>query len=443
VVLGDAKTTGINPVARKTMGCDFPTRFGLRNTMTEPPRKRRALTNVGGRIDTEGDAPDARLLAEALDVPPSTDDDADPSRVHVHGFHTYPARMHPITAARLVRAFVPSGARVLDPFCGSGTVLVEALIQGRIPFGTDLNPLAVRLARCKSRPRDGAELEHLVAQAKLCAASADERRKAKAGASRRFPPEDVEIFEPHVLLELDSLRAKLETLRNDPAQPDLMLVLSAILVKLSKKRGDTSTGVGGRRTAPGFPSRIFVQKTEELARSFAALRMLLPTPAPKPAFVEQDNATELKTLPLGNMAAIITSPPYAATYDYISHHSVRLRWLGLNASALAHGEIGARSTYQRIPPQNAGVAWSRELGKFLVAAGRFLAKDGPLVLLMADSAVGDVALRADEIVASTARDCGFFPAARASQIRPHFHGPTMAAFRARPRAEHAILLRKI
>ena len=41
----------------------------------------------------------------------------DPDRVHVHGFHTYPARMHPQTAARLVRALSGEGATVLDPFC--------------------------------------------------------------------------------------------------------------------------------------------------------------------------------------------------------------------------------------------------------------------------------------------------------------------------------------
>jgi hypothetical protein len=40
------------------------------------------------------------------------------------------------------------------------------------------------------------------------------------------------------------------------------------------------------------------------------------------------------------------------------------------------------------------------------------------------------------------RACGFIPVARASQERPHFHGPTMAAFSDRPRAEHAILLRR-
>jgi hypothetical protein len=66
-----------------------------------------------------------------------------------------------------------------------------------------------------------------------------------------------------------------------------------------------------------------------------------------------------------------------------------------------------------------------------------------MILVMADSAVGSIPLRADDIVAETARDCGFVPAARASQDRPHFHGPTAAAFRDRPRAEHALLLRRV
>ncbi|MFO0824734.1 MAG: DNA methyltransferase [Gemmataceae bacterium] len=336
------------------------------------PRKRRALTNVGGKIDTEGDAAEAQALARAIDVPPSTDDESDPSRVHVHGFHTYPARMHPTTAARLVQSFTRPGGRVLDPFCGSGTVLVEAMILGRVPFGTDLNPLAVRLARCKTRPREQAELTQLVEKARECATHAEERRKAKAGATRRFPPEDMQLFEPHVLLELDSLRAKIEMLKVEPSQPDLQLVLSAVLVKLSKKRGDTSAAVAGRRTAPGFASRLFVQKTEELARDLAALRSLLPTPAPPPAFVAQDNATELRTLPPAPMDGVITSPPYAATYDYLSHHALRLRWLGLNAAPLAKGELGSRSKYQRIAPPAAAAEWSRELSRFFGAVGKVL-----------------------------------------------------------------------
>jgi len=168
-----------------------------------------------------GDADDAALLSAALDVPPSEDEkDDDPARAHVHGFHTYPARMHPETASRLVRAFVPERGVVLDPFCGSGTVLVEAMIAGRKAIGTDLNPLAVRLARCKTRPRSPRELTVLVDHARELAAFADERRKARAGATRRFLQEDMDLFEPHVLLELDSLRAALERLTEPAARAD-------------------------------------------------------------------------------------------------------------------------------------------------------------------------------------------------------------------------------
>jgi hypothetical protein len=399
------------------------------------------LTNVGGSISTEGDKADAERLAHALSVPPSTDDDNDPARSHVHGFHTYPARMHPTTAGRLVAAIAPNGGRVLDPFCGSGTVLVEAMVAGRHAIGTDLNPLAVRLAACKTHVRPSAELERLRARAAECAAAADARRKAKAGASRRFPQKDVALFEPHVLLELDSLRVGIEALRDDPARPDLELVLSAVLVKLSRKPGDTSAGVAKKRTAAGFASRLFVQKADDLAARLAALNRLLPKPPPS-VTVLQDDATELKHLPSEPIDAIITSPPYAATYDYLAHHELRLRWLGLDASPLARGEIGSRSAYSRLKPGAARAAWAKELERFGRAAARVLPANGPLVVVMADSAVGDVALRADEIVAEAGRACGLVPTARASQSRPHFHGPTAKAFRTRPRAEHALLLRK-
>jgi hypothetical protein len=84
--------------------------------MTDSHRRRRSLTHVGGAIETAGDSADAKALAYALEVPVSlgtdfgepkgktsgpTEPDTDPARAHVHGFHTYPARMHPLTAARL------------------------------------------------------------------------------------------------------------------------------------------------------------------------------------------------------------------------------------------------------------------------------------------------------------------------------------------------------
>jgi DNA modification methylase len=69
---------------------------------------------------------------------------------HVHGLHPYPARMIPQIAHRLIREWSDEGDTVLDPFCGSGTVLVEALLQNRNAVGVDINPLAYLIAKVKT-----------------------------------------------------------------------------------------------------------------------------------------------------------------------------------------------------------------------------------------------------------------------------------------------------
>ncbi len=413
-------------------------------------KRRRSLTHVGGAVETLG-APDvAAALAQALEVSgapePSGKGDAaadDPDRDHVHGFHTYPARMHPATAARLVRAVSDGSATLLDPFCGSGTVLVEAMIAGRRASGVDLNPLAVRLARVKTSPGDPLSRPQITAAARDVAAFADERRERRAGATRRYPAEDVASFEPHVLLELDSLRAGIAERGRDDAyvREALELVLSSILLKISRRASDTSEHMATRRIAAGYPARLFIRKAAELVRRLATLSALLPPGVPA-ATVALDDAARLRAVDASSVDAIVTSPPYASTYDYIAHHALRMRWLGLDPSGLLTGEMGARRQYARLDPGAARERWTRDLATAFRAMSRVCRKGARVAVVLADSAVGDEALRADAIVAAVAPGAGFTLLARASQQRPYFHGPTARAFRDAPRAEHAIALEK-
>lgn len=412
--------------------------------MSEPIQRRRALSNVGGEVETSGDREAAAILAHAIDVAPSQDEDAE-DRAHVHGFHSYPAKAHPVTARRLIEELSPEGGVVLDPFCGSGTVLVEAMLAGRSTIGSDLNPIAVMLSRAKTFPHDKAKTEALVDAARSAADFAGQRRKAKAGATRRLPQEDVSSFAPHVLLELDGLRAGIEKAPPE-TRPDLGLVLSSILVKLSAKKGDTTEEQIAKRVAAGYPSKLFIRKAEDLARRFDELYALLPSPPPR-ARVYEDDANVLAKVDDASIDAIITSPPYVATYDYLSHHEMRLRWLGLDARKLARGEMGARRNYVKLDGHAAHASWEGELEKLFRSLARVLVRDGALVLLIADSAQatprGPVPIRADEVVARVAEKGGrLIPVARASQARPHFHAPTQGAFRERPRFEHALLLTK-
>lgn len=406
-----------------------------------PIARRRSLTNVGGEIETSGDPDGAETLKNAIDVAPEVAEDAE-DRAHVHGFHSYPARAHPTTVRRLVEDLVVPEGTVLDPFCGSGTVLVEAMLAGRAAIGTDLNPLAVLLARAKTFPHDPPKTAALVEAAKGVATFAEARRKAKAGATRRLPREDVAQFAPHVLLELDGIRAGIAE-APPAARPELSLVLSSILVKLAARRGDTSDEPMEKRIGAGYPTKLFLKKTEDLARRFGELSDLLPSPPPK-ARVFEDDATVLKKVEDGSVDAVITSPPYVATYDYLAHHELRLRWLDLDARKLARSELGARRNYARLSAREAMAAWEGELEKLFGALARVLRRGAPVVLLIADSAAGGerpIAIRADEVVARVAERGGKLePVARASQARPHFHAGTAAAFRDRPRFEHALLL---
>lgn len=60
--------------------------------------------------------------------------------------------------AYLIDRFSVPGDVVLDPFCGGGTTALEACLSGRIPFVSDLDPLALRITRAKLDPADITEV---------------------------------------------------------------------------------------------------------------------------------------------------------------------------------------------------------------------------------------------------------------------------------------------
>ena len=67
-----------------------------------------------------------------------------------HCYHNYPAMMIPQIARRLINDYAPKDTKLIfDPYCGTGTTLVEAKLANINSTGTDLNPLAQLIARSK------------------------------------------------------------------------------------------------------------------------------------------------------------------------------------------------------------------------------------------------------------------------------------------------------
>jgi len=75
----------------------------------------------------------------------------DPVAGFTHNFYKYPARFSPLFIRAMIQTFTKPGDLVYDPFMGGGTTLVEASALGRQAIGTDINSLAVFLARVKTR----------------------------------------------------------------------------------------------------------------------------------------------------------------------------------------------------------------------------------------------------------------------------------------------------
>lgn len=69
-----------------------------------------------------------------------------------HDFYRYPARFSPTFAREAIKCFTRPGDFVLDPFCGGGTTLVEAISLARRAAGMDISSLAAFLSRTKTTP---------------------------------------------------------------------------------------------------------------------------------------------------------------------------------------------------------------------------------------------------------------------------------------------------
>lgn len=66
-----------------------------------------------------------------------------------HCYHDYPARMIPQVARKVLDLFGHNSRVLFDPYCGTGTSLVEGFVRGIHVIGTDLNPLARLIAKAK------------------------------------------------------------------------------------------------------------------------------------------------------------------------------------------------------------------------------------------------------------------------------------------------------
>ncbi|HMF41306.1 MAG TPA: DNA methyltransferase [Polyangia bacterium] len=403
-----------------------------RLTPKPPPRQRRAFSTLGGAVDLGGDAEAARTLERLYAVDPSLE------RALTHGFHSYAGRLHPSIARGAVTAFTAPGDTVVDPFCGSGTVLVEAMGLGRRAVGVDASPLAVAIARTRTTVLGEEGRERLLTEAAAIAEESGERaRKRRRPDVPRWARQEIARFHAHVLFELLGLRELVMAHADDDFGRALRLCLSSILVKFMKAGPAAPRDGEAKRIARGVPSRMLADRAKELALGLAALEGRTPRGTPAPEVFEGD----ARALPpaAGSAALVVSSPPYAGTYDYAAIHDARFLWLGLPVKKFRRAQLGARG--EQVGDVSSA-AWRAEQTRFMAEVGRVLRPGGRALLVVGDGIVDGRAENAPDGIAAAGSAAGLEPIARASQARPIHDRRLAEIFAGQPRREHLLLLQK-
>ncbi len=271
-----------------------------------------------------------------------------------HGIHRYSGKFIPQIASRAIQILTQPGELVLDPYCGSGTTLVEAALVGRAALGLDLNPLAVLIAGCKVTPisvRDLADLCKSFAQ--LVAAIVD-----REGS----------LFEPSAAHSKLITEARDDARRQDPwfrkwFQEDVLddlLVIDHSIGNLEDPRLRTVARVAFsdilRRSSnahQGYPNVMFDKRSRKKERPGKAFQRVLEsicemvqTLASAPVdwskvSVREGNATSTG-LEDDSVDAIVTHPPYVGSIPYAEYGVLSLKWLGADPKKLDRVLTGGR-----------------------------------------------------------------------------------------------------
>jgi hypothetical protein len=381
---------------------------------------RRAQSNLLPPSRKSGDPAIADVLRAALAAAAvgGAADDADVP----HGFHSWPAGMHPAIAKTLLDAFegAKTGETLVDPFSGGGTVALEALLHGRRFFGCDLNPLSARIGAVRCRPRDADNAADLADVVDAVTEKSTERVRKKVKVRADVDADVAKAFLPHTLMELAGLLEEIKAVDDDDQRKTLAMVFSSILTKVSLRRGDTDVAADPaepreqKKIGRFFPSELFQEKAQQLIERQHGLWRRVAYQGPKPVFVV-DDARRLPEL-VKRTRLIVSSPPYGGTYDYAFHHAHRMAFLKLDDSLLRAGELGARRN--SADPK----AFDDDVSAMLKAMAAVLDDDGLAILLLGDGHVGGRRVPADQQLAALAGPAGLVVRASSSAPRRDWRG---------------------
>jgi hypothetical protein len=294
---------------------------------------------------------------------------------HVHRLHPYLGKFVPQLVEALLGRYVRPGARVLDPFAGSGTTLVQCLESGHDVFGIDVAAFNCLLMRVKTARYDLFRLETEVRDV-----------LGRLGSSRELPNGYVrEWFAPEAAAQLLHFRALVDEYEHAD-------VLRVVLARAARSaRLTTHFDLDFPRMPQREPYWCHKHRREcvpvQEAQKFLA-RYLLDTLERIKAFhkararavsAEVVHGDSSEVALDRSFGAIVTSPPYPGLIDYHEQHRYAYELLGLNDRRDC--ELGAASLGTS---KRALEAYVDGMASVFRAQARSLEADAPVIVVVND-----------------------------------------------------------
>ena len=266
---------------------------------------------------------------------------------YTHLIHSYPAKLlaHIPYFFLNNKYFSEERDTILDPFCGTGTVLLEANLAGRNALGADANPLARLIASVKTKKLEERRLTEIL---KTIIHRSKLFRKVEYPnvVNRDF------WFSSNTQFQLAKIRRAISELPNDDYKAFFEICFSncikkvsyadpriAVPVKLNpdrfEKHGEYYNKVK-KRLSELETIDVILKFNSVCIENILRVKKLSCISTEISTKIISDNACTLTAalddstiLEEGSVDMILTSPPYAGAQKYIRSSSLNLGWLGL------------------------------------------------------------------------------------------------------------------
>lgn len=262
----------------------------------------------------------------------------------LHTVAPYIGKMRPEIAGWAIETVSKPGDLIYDPFCGSGTVLLEGWLKGRDTVGTDLNPYACLVSRAKLNPYMPNNIEMVKSLLDNYSTSVD---KIKPTINLSNIPSWVkEFYNPETLVEL---LAWVQVLKENNDEFAL-----ACLLSIAHHQRPGFLSYPSSHTVPYLRTKKFPQDEFPELYAYRPVRPRLEkkifrvyNSLPSADFSLYRNVYQQDASALNlerKIDAIITSPPYMGQLDYARDNRLRLYLMGIDEWSVLNKSISPSAT---------------------------------------------------------------------------------------------------